>query len=178
MHAPVRPLLSYISDFHTPQHPRARPLAVRRGVGKPFGRFPHALFSFGGSTPFPFLKEKRKWGRNDFFLAEKEKNGFKKLPQSPLATAPICQPNRNPMKWFRFGKEEGGCGYGVFAAPAETECSRLLLTQRGPCRADRVVRPYKGCCASRKSGPMPSSARPRRSGCLPLRGRCRAERGG
>ena len=37
---------------------------ARRGVGKPFERFPHALFSFGGSTPFPFLKEKRKWGRN------------------------------------------------------------------------------------------------------------------
>ena len=36
---------------------------ARRGVGKPFERFPHALFSFGGSTPFPFLKEKRKWGR-------------------------------------------------------------------------------------------------------------------
>ena len=92
MHAPVRPLLSYISDFHTPQHPRARPLAVRRGVGKPFGRFPHALFSFGGSTPFPFLKEKRKWGRNIFFLAEKEKNGFKKLPQSARsADCPLYQ---------------------------------------------------------------------------------------
>ena len=35
-----------------------------------------ALFSFGGSTPFPFLKEKRKWGRNPFFLRiEKDKNG-------------------------------------------------------------------------------------------------------
>ena len=78
----VARFLLYIHKFHTPQHPRARPLAVRRGVGKPFGRFPHGLFSFGGSTPFPFLKEKRKWGRNDFFLAEKEKNGFKKLPQS------------------------------------------------------------------------------------------------
>ena len=76
------------------------------------------------------------------FWQRKKRMGSKKLPQSPLATAPICQPNRNPMKWFRFGKEEGGCGYGVFAAPAETECSRLLLTQRGPLRAGNA-RPYR-----------------------------------
>ena len=49
-------------DFHTPQV-QSKALADRRGVGKPYGRFPHALFSFGGSTPFPFLKEKRKRGR-------------------------------------------------------------------------------------------------------------------
>ena len=46
------------------------------------------------------------------------------------------------MKWFRFGKEEGGCEYGVFAAPAETECSSLLLTQRGPL-GGTAPRPYK-----------------------------------
>ena len=57
---------------------------------------------------------------------------FQAPPVSRWLTAPNYQPNRNPMKWFRFGKEEGGCEYGVFAAPAETECSSLLLTQRGP----------------------------------------------
>ena len=60
-------------DFHTPQV-QSKALADRRGVGKPYGRFPHALFSFGGSTPFPFLKEKRKWGRK-FPFSEKGKNG-------------------------------------------------------------------------------------------------------
>ena len=33
------------------------------------------------------------------------------------------------MKRSQFGKEEEGCGYGVFAAPAETEWSWLLLTR-------------------------------------------------
>ena len=60
-------------DFHTPQV-QSKALADRRGAGKPYGRFPHALFSFGGSTPFPFLKEKRKWGRK-FPFSEKGKNG-------------------------------------------------------------------------------------------------------
>ena len=73
-----------------------------------------------------------------FFLAEKEKNGFKKTPPVAFGDSPICQPNRNPMKWFRFGKEEGGCGYGVFAAPAETEWSWLLLTPRRG-RADATL---------------------------------------
>ena len=34
----------------------------------------------------------------------------------------------NPVKRLPFGEEEGGCGYGFFAAPAETEWSSLLLT--------------------------------------------------
>ena len=33
------------------------------------------------------------------------------------------------MKRSQFGKEEEGCGYGVFAAPAEAEWSWLLLTR-------------------------------------------------
>ena len=69
---------SCISDFHTQQVPRARPLVARRGVGKPFERFPHALFSFGGSTPFPFLKEKRKWGRNLPFSEKRQKEWGRK----------------------------------------------------------------------------------------------------
>ena len=77
------------------------------------------------------------------FSAEKEKNGFKKTPPVAFGDSPICQPNRNPMKWFRFGKEEGGCGYGVFAAPAETECSRLLLTQRGPLAGGQGLPPLQ-----------------------------------
>ena len=42
------------------------------------------------------------------------------LPQpARSADSPVYGPNRNPMKWFRFGKEEGDCGYGAFAAPAD-----------------------------------------------------------
>ena len=40
------------------------------------------------------------------------------------------QPKGDPAKRSAFGKEEGDCGYGVFAAPAETEWSWLLLTPR------------------------------------------------
>ena len=36
----------------------------------------------------------------------------------------------------KFGKEEGASGYGVFAAPAETEWSWLLLTPRCAERRD------------------------------------------
>ena len=33
-----------------------------------------------------------------------------------------------PCEELRFGKEEGDNGYEAFAAPAEAECSWLLLT--------------------------------------------------
>ncbi len=55
--------------------------------------------------------------------------GWGRLPQSARsADSPIYSPNRNSKKWFRFGGEEGGCGYGAFAAPAEAEWSRLLFS--------------------------------------------------
>ena len=40
------------------------------------------------------------------------------------------QPKGDPAQRSAFGKEEGGCEYEVFAAPAETEWSSLLLTLR------------------------------------------------
>ena len=83
---------SCISDFHTQQVPRARPLVARRGVGKPFERFPHALFSFGGSTPFPFLKEKRKWGRKNILRKEAKRMGAQthtpRIPRASPGTKP------------------------------------------------------------------------------------------
>ena len=55
--------------------------------------------------------------------------GWGRLPQpARSADSPIYSPNRNSKKWFRFGGEEGGCGYGAFAAPAEAEWSRLLFS--------------------------------------------------
>ena len=59
--------------------------------------------------------------------------GWGRLPQSARsADSPIYSPNRNSKKWFRFGGEEGGCGYGAFAAPAEAEWSRLLFSHVKP----------------------------------------------
>ena len=40
------------------------------------------------------------------------------------------QPKGDPAKRSAFGKEEGASGYGAFAAPAEAQCSWLLLTLR------------------------------------------------
>ena len=40
------------------------------------------------------------------------------------------QPKGDPAQRSAFGKEEGASGYGVFAAPAEAQCSWLLLTPR------------------------------------------------
>ena len=68
----------------------------------------------------------------------------------------LLEPKGDPAQRSAFGKEEGGCEYGAFAAPAEAQCSWLLLTPRRffsfskrerkewgrKKRADRVVRPY------------------------------------
>ena len=48
---------------------------------------------------------------------------------SKNGSAPVS-PNCDPAKRSQFGKEEGGRGYGAFAASAEAECSWLLLTPR------------------------------------------------
>ena len=45
-------------------------------------------------------------------------------------------PNCDPAQRSQFGKEEGASGYGAFAAPAEAECSWLLLTPRCAERRD------------------------------------------
>ena len=45
-------------------------------------------------------------------------------------------PNCDPAQRSQFGKEEGASGYGAFAAPAEAECSWLLLTPRCAARRD------------------------------------------
>ena len=42
----------------------------------------------------------------------------------------LVEPKDDPAQRSAFGKEEGGCEYGAFAAPAEAEWSRLLLTLR------------------------------------------------
>ena len=42
----------------------------------------------------------------------------------------LLEPKGDPAQRTAFGKEEGGCEYGAFAAPAEAEWSRLLLTLR------------------------------------------------
>ena len=42
----------------------------------------------------------------------------------------LLVPKGDPAQRSAFGKEEGGCEYGAFAAPAEAEWSRLLLTLR------------------------------------------------
>ena len=42
----------------------------------------------------------------------------------------LLEPKGDPAQRSAFGKEEGGCEYGAFAAPAEAEWSRLLLTLR------------------------------------------------
>ena len=42
----------------------------------------------------------------------------------------LVSPNCDPAKRSQFGKEEGASEYGAFAAPAEVECSWLLLTPR------------------------------------------------
>ena len=42
---------------------------------------------------------------------------------------PQITPNCDLAQRSQFGKEEGASGYGVFAAPAETEWSWLLLTR-------------------------------------------------
>ena len=59
-------------------------------------------------------------------------------------------PNRSPTKWVRFGKEEGDCGDGVFAAlaqTAETEWSRLLLTLANHANHDTKCTPgFKAGC--------------------------------
>ena len=52
------------------------------------------------------------------------------LPVSDVLFLFQYQPKGDPAKRSAFGKEEEGCGYGVFAAPAETEWSWLLLTPR------------------------------------------------
>ena len=41
---------------------------------------------------------------------------------------PVTPNRRFPRENLRFGKEEGANEYGAFAAPAEAECSWLLLT--------------------------------------------------
>ena len=51
--------------------------------------------------------------------------------RSRAARQNSLKPNCDPVKRSQFGKEEGDCGYGVFAAPAETQCSSLLLTTWG-----------------------------------------------
>ena len=63
------------------------------------------------------------------------------------ASISFVKPKGNPTQWLPFGAEEGGCGYGAFAAPAEAEWSRLLLTQRAV------------CCAWRLSGDRPRLAK-------------------
>ena len=50
--------------------------------------------------------------------------------RSRAARQNSLKPNCDPVKRSQVGKEEGDCGYGVFAAPAETEWSWLLLTPR------------------------------------------------
>jgi hypothetical protein len=52
------------------------------------------------------------------------------LPVSDVLFLFQYQPKGDPAKRSAFGKEEGASGYGVFAAPAETEWSWLLLTPR------------------------------------------------
>ena len=52
------------------------------------------------------------------------------LPVSKVLFLFQYQPKGDPAKRSAFGKEEEGCGYGVFAAPTETEWSWLLLTPR------------------------------------------------
>ena len=42
----------------------------------------------------------------------------------------LLEPKGDPAQRSAFGKEEGGCEYGAFAAPAEAEWSWLLLTPR------------------------------------------------
>ena len=42
----------------------------------------------------------------------------------------LLEPKGDTAQRPAFGKEEGGCEYGAFAAPAEAEWSRLLLTLR------------------------------------------------
>ena len=42
----------------------------------------------------------------------------------------LLEPKGDPAQRSAFGKEDGGCEYGAFAAPAEAEWSRLLLTLR------------------------------------------------
>ena len=42
----------------------------------------------------------------------------------------LLEPKGDPAQRSAFGKEEGGCEYGAFAAQAEAEWSRLLLTLR------------------------------------------------
>ena len=42
----------------------------------------------------------------------------------------LLEPKGDPAQRSAFGKEEGGCEYGAFAAPAEAEWSRHLLTLR------------------------------------------------
>ena len=42
----------------------------------------------------------------------------------------LLEPKGDPAQRSAFGKEEGGCEYGAFAAPAEAQCSWLLLTPR------------------------------------------------
>ena len=112
--------------------------------------------------------------------------GWGKLPQSARSTdSPIYSPNRNSKKWFRFGGEEGGYGYGAFAAPAETEWSRLLFSlvkpkgnptqwlpfgaEEGGCGYGAFAAPAEAewsrllltqravCCAWRLSGGSPSA---------------------
>ena len=51
------------------------------------------------------------------------------LPVSDVLFLFQYQPKGDPAKRSAFGKEEGASGYGVFAAPAETEGSWLLLTR-------------------------------------------------
>ena len=49
--------------------------------------------------------------------------------RSRAARQNSLKPNCDPVKRSQFGKEEGDCGCGVFAAPAETEWGWLLLTR-------------------------------------------------
>ena len=42
----------------------------------------------------------------------------------------LLEPKGDPAQRSAFGKEKGGCEYGAFAAPAEAQCSWLLLTPR------------------------------------------------
>ena len=77
-----------------------------------------------------------------FFLPQKEKKeGIQNRKRIPcrhhvtthgigLICPPQITPNCDPAQRSQFGKEEGASEYGAFAAPAEAECSWLLLTPR------------------------------------------------
>ena len=51
----------------------------------------------------------------------------KRKRTSETESGPVS-PNCDPAQRSQFGKEEGASGYGAFAAPAEAQCSWLLLT--------------------------------------------------